>query len=60
MRVNLCWLSAVLFSAVQPKSRNWRNAYIVSLSKGLRALESQAALVASREPCMNRAFGGSN
>jgi hypothetical protein len=36
-------------SALPPICRNWQNAYIISLSKGLDALESQAAVVASKE-----------
>jgi hypothetical protein len=36
-------------SAMPPICRNWQNAYIISLSKGLDALEGQAAVVASKE-----------
>jgi hypothetical protein len=32
-----------------PICRNWQNAYIISLSKGLNALEGQNTLVASEE-----------
>jgi hypothetical protein len=36
-------------SAMPPICRNWQNAYIISLSKGLNALEGQTTLVASKE-----------
>ena len=36
----------VTVSAMRTSADNWQNAYIVSLSKGLDALEGQAAVVA--------------
>jgi len=39
----------VTVSAMPPVCRNWQNAYIISLSKGLNALKGQAAIVASKE-----------
>jgi len=40
----------VTVSAIPPICRNWRNAYIISLSKGLDPLEGQAAVcIAARD-----------
>jgi hypothetical protein len=39
----------VTVSAMPPICRNWQNAYIISLSKGLDALEGKAAVGASKE-----------
>jgi hypothetical protein len=39
----------VTVSAMPPVCRNWQNAYIISISKGLNALKGQAAIVASKE-----------
>jgi hypothetical protein len=43
----------VTVSAMPSICRNWQNAYFISLSKGLNALEGQTTLVASEE---NRAL----
>jgi hypothetical protein len=37
------------FSAMLPISRNWQDAYIISLSKGLNALEVMPVSFASEE-----------
>jgi len=49
MRVIFVKWMRVTVSAMPPISRNWQNAYIISLSKGLDALQGQTAVVASQE-----------
>jgi hypothetical protein len=50
---NFATWTHVTASAMPPICRNWQNAYIISLSKGLDALEGQAAVVASKEIVIN-------
>ena len=42
-------MHALTVSAMLPICRNWQNAYIIFLSKGLNRLRGQAAVVATRE-----------